>query len=116
MERILEIAKEHDLRIIEDSAQAIGATKLWGDIACYSFYPAKILGSYGDAGAIVTNNEDIYELIKKLRNHGGKPPEMLGYNSRLDNLQAAILNVKFKYLNDSIKRIKDRIWENRHTL
>lgn len=107
MESIMKLAKIYNLKVIEDSAQAIGATKLLGETACYSFYPAKILGAYGDAGAVVTNDENIYELIKKLRNHGGKPKsEMLGYNSRLDNLQAAILNVKFKYLDDVINRRK----------
>lgn len=105
MKTIKAIAKEWDLYIIEDSAQALGASKLVGDVACFSFYPAKVLGCYGDGGAIVTNKKKLADRIRLLRNHGGKPhPQFVGYNSRLDNLQAAILNVRLKTLPRLIKR------------
>lgn len=104
---------DHDLIIIEDAAQALGAriggikAGTSGLTGCFSFYPAKILGTYGDGGAVITNDEDIYNRIKALRNHGGKPnPLYVGYNSRLDNIQAAILNVKFKYLDKYIAQRK----------
>lgn len=112
MDQILEIAKEHNLKIIEDCAQAHG-TKYKdkkipiGEIGCFSFFPAKILGAYGDAGCVVTNNEELANKIKLLRNHGReKKYEHLieGFNHRLDSLQAAILNVKLKYLNEWIER------------
>jgi len=113
MEAIKKIAgKRH---IIEDSAQALGATNLTGDTACYSFYPAKVLGGYGDGGAIVTNDNLLADKLKLMRNHGGKPyPKFVGYNSRLDNLQATILNVRLKTIEGLITRRKDiaRIYFN----
>lgn len=94
--------------VIEDACQALGAVQHpQSDIQCWSFYPAKILGCYGDAGAITTDREDLYQEIHRLRNHynvkatgmaGDSQVKKFGYNSRLDNLQAAVLNVKFKYL------------------
>lgn len=111
--------------IIEDAAQALGAeftvydirrkTGSIGLVGCFSFYPAKILGAYGDAGAIVTNDENIYIEIKKFRHHYYVGKNMgvendfikYGHNSRLDNLQAAVLNVRFKYLNDYLVRRKE---------
>ena len=97
--------------IIEDAAQALGASRdekkagTWGMTGCFSFYPAKILGAYGDAGAVATNDEKLYSRLLNLRNHGGKPNAVEpGYNSRLDNLQAAILRVKLKYLPVVIQR------------
>ena len=76
MERICEIAKKHNLYVVEDAAQAHGAeykgkrVGIYGDVACYSFYPSKNLGAYGDGGAIVTNNEEIYKKAKLIRNYG----------------------------------------------
>ncbi|MBA7530924.1 dTDP-3-amino-3,4,6-trideoxy-alpha-D-glucose transaminase [subsurface metagenome] len=116
MNPILKIAKKYDLKIIEDAAQAHGAEYQGkkvgsiGDVACFSFYPGKNLGAYGDAGMITTNNEEIANKLKMLRNHGRLTAkyehQIEGYSSRLDNLQAAILRVKLKYLNkwNSIRR------------
>lgn len=108
MERISEIAKKHNLGVVEDAAQAIGAKhngKTVGELgsaATYSFFPTKNLGAYGDGGMIVTDNTDIAEKSRVIRVHGSKPKyyhHVLGYNSRLDELQAAVLNVKFPHLN-----------------
>lgn len=99
------IPDDPDWVVIEDACQALGNKKVGkGLIQCWSFYPAKILGSYGDAGAITTNDENIYNEIKELRNHYKKDYSKWGINSRMDNLQAAILNVKFKYLQDYLDR------------
>lgn len=109
MDPILKIAKKYDLKVIEDAAQAHGAEYKGekvgsiGDVACFSFYPGKNLGAYGDAGMITTNNKGIAEKIKLLRNHGRITKkyehDVEGYSSRLDNLQAAILRVKLRHLN-----------------
>ena len=116
MQVIMDIAKKHNLFVVEDSAQALGATQnskkagSFGDTSCFSFYPAKLLGAFGDAGVLCTNNEVIYEKVKLLRNHGQKTKTeivMPGFTSRLDNLQAAILNVKFKYVPGWIKRRRE---------
>lgn len=113
MNRIMEIANKHDLLVVEDSAQALGASynnRKAGSIGatgCFSFYPAKILGCFGDGGGLTTNDEKIIEKIRLLRDHGQKTKtEILcyGWNSRLDNIQAAVLNVKLDYLPDWIKR------------
>jgi dTDP-4-amino-4,6-dideoxygalactose transaminase len=107
MDRIMAIAKEHNLKVIEDAAQAHGAS--WngkrvgslGDVACFSFYPGKNLGAYGDGGAIVSNDEDLIKRAKMIANHGRLEKythEIEGVNSRLDGLQAAILRVKLPYL------------------
>ena len=109
MESILEIAQQHGLRVIEDAAQAHGAeyrgrrVGSWGDIACFSFYPGKNLGAYGDAGAIVTNDVKIADKVRLLRNHGRRDKyEHLveGYGERLDALQAAILRAKLPHLDE----------------
>lgn len=110
MESIMDLAKKYNLKIIEDAAQAHGAEYKGkkvgsiGDVGCFSFYPGKNLGAYGDAGMVVTNNEEIAKGIKLLRNHGriSKKYEhdVEGYSSRLDNLQAAILRVKLKCLDE----------------
>ena len=109
MQPILDIAKKHHLYVIEDAAQAHGAVyhgkKIGtiGDIATFSFYPGKNLGAYGDAGAIVTDNEDLAVLARKLANHGRIDKynhQIEGYNSRLDGIQAAILSVKLKYIEE----------------
>ena len=94
--------------VIEDACQALGAVKNPTTSAqCWSFYPAKILGAYGDAGALTTNDKDIYNEVKELRNHYKKDYSRWGINSRMDNIQAAILNVKFKYLPETLARRKE---------
>jgi dTDP-4-amino-4,6-dideoxygalactose transaminase len=107
MDSIMKIAKEHGLKVIEDSAQAIGAkigdkhVSTIGDAGCLSYFPTKNLGAFGDGGMVVTNDEKIYEAVKLLRAIGSKVTyhyEVIGFNSRLDALQAAILKVKLKYL------------------
>lgn len=107
MKRIQEIAQDHDLFLIEDAAQAHAAEwnghqpGFYGDIATFSFFPAKNLGCYGDGGAIVTNNDEIAEHTRLLLNHGRTEKYthyIEGYNYRLDALQAAILNTKLDYL------------------
>ncbi len=107
MDPIMAIAKEHNLAVIEDAAQAIGSTYKnkqagsIGDFGCFSFYPTKNLGAAGDGGMIVTNNADYTEKLLMLRMHGWKKkyfPEIIGYNSRLDSIQAAVLLVKLDYL------------------
>lgn len=104
---ILEIAKRYNLRVLEDGAQAHGASykgvKLGGhgDMVAWSFYPGKNLGALGDGGAITTNSEEIAEMIKTLRNYGSKVKyvnEIKGFNSRLDPIQAAVLRIKLKVL------------------
>ena len=115
MEPILEISKRNNLFLIEDCAQAHGAeyngTKVgnFGDLGCFSFYPGKNLGAYGDGGAIVTNNSEIATKSRMIANHGRVSKydhKFIGRNSRLDSLQAAILNVKLKHLDSWIKRRK----------
>ena len=116
MDTLLEIAKKHNLIIIEDAAQGLGAKFKGSGIGTFdkggtiSFYPAKNLGSFGDAGAFVTNDKAMYEKVKLLRDHGrdenGKFVSW-GFNSRLDNLQAAILNFKLTYYNDEINRRRE---------
>lgn len=116
MEPIIELANNHGLKIIEDCAQAHGAEYKGkrvgsiGDIAAFSFYPGKNLGAYGDGGAITTNNESLAEKCRKIANHGRLSKydhEFEGRNSRLDSIQAAILSVKLKYLEEwTNKRIK----------
>jgi len=112
MDKLMRIVKKHNLIVIEDAAQSLGAKykgKMAGSIGltgCFSFYPAKILGCFGDGGAITTNNLKIAENIRYLRDHGQKSKTNIvffGWNSRLDNLQAAVLNVKFKCLPRWIK-------------
>ena len=111
MDEILKIAKDNNLYLIEDCAQAHGATykdKLvgsFGDVSCFSFYPGKNLGALGDAGAIVTNNIDVANKIKALSNYGSNTKYnhiYKGINSRLDELQAGFLNIKLKYLDNMI--------------
>ncbi len=107
MERIMEIASRHNLAVIEDAAQSLGATfdgkkgGSFGLTGCFSFYPAKLLGAAGDAGMVVTNDKELDKKIRLLRDHGRETKDdfaCFGFNSRLDNLQAAILNVKLKVL------------------
>ena len=109
MAPIMAFAKAHKLPVIEDNAQAIGAsykgrpTGSIGDAACISFYPTKNLGAYGDAGMVVTNSPQIAERVRTLRNHGQTAKYLStepGWNSRLDEMQAAILRVKLRHLSD----------------
>lgn len=113
MERIKEIGERYGLYIIEDACQAIGAVYKGkksgsiGDTGCFSFFPTKNLGGYGDGGLVTTNDEKIKERLLLLRGHGSKKKyyhDMLGYNSRLDELQAAILRVKLRHLDGWISR------------
>jgi dTDP-4-amino-4,6-dideoxygalactose transaminase len=117
MDPILALAKKHNLRIMEDCAQAHGALYKGriigsiGDMACFSFYPGKNLGAYGDAGAIVTGDETLAKKARMFANHGriGKyDHEIEGVNSRLDGLQAAILEVKLKHL-DAWSEVRRKI-------
>lgn len=107
MDPILALARQHGLRVIEDCAQSHGAlykgrkTGTFGDAACFSFYPGKNLGAYGDAGAVVTNDDEVADRIRLLRNHGQRQKYIhlaVGACHRLDNLQAAVLNVKLPHL------------------
>jgi len=114
MESIGGIAQQHNLVVIEDAAQAIGAEYEFsngqvrragsmGDYGCFSFFPSKNLGAFGDGGMVTTNNENVYERLKSLRVHGAKPKyyhKIIGGNFRLDALQAAILKVKLRYLDE----------------
>jgi dTDP-4-amino-4,6-dideoxygalactose transaminase len=114
MESIMKIAQKYNLYVIEDNAQAIGAELTFsngevlksgtiGHIGCTSFFPSKNLGCYGDGGALITNNDELADKIQMIANHGQKKKyvhSVIGCNSRLDNIQAAVLNIKLKYLND----------------
>jgi dTDP-4-amino-4,6-dideoxygalactose transaminase len=109
MDKIMEIANEYGLKVIEDSAQSFGAVHknkkvaTIGDIGAISFFPSKNLGAYGDAGMVVTNDEVLAEKMRMISVHGSKKKyyhELIGINSRLDSLQAAILSVKLKYVED----------------
>ena len=120
MDRIMEIAERHKLYVIEDAAQAVGASYdgkeagSWGHFGCFSFYPAKVLGSYGEGGMIVTNDDEMASKLYLLRDHGEWPHYLpggtkgdiygWGYNSILDNISAAVLNVKMKYLSKNVLR------------
>ncbi|MBC8031980.1 MAG: DegT/DnrJ/EryC1/StrS family aminotransferase [Pyrinomonadaceae bacterium] len=109
MDRIMEVARRHNLIVIEDAAQAHGAkyrgrrAGSMGHLACFSFYPGKNLGAYGEAGAVVTSDERHATLIRQLRDHGQNEKyhhERLGYNYRMEAIQGAVLKVKLKYLDD----------------
>ena len=111
MDEILKICKKNKLFLLEDCAQSHGAkyknkkTGLFGDFGCFSFYPTKLLGGIGDGGAIVCNRADHYDYLKKFRNYGSVKKynnEILGENSRLDEIQALFLNIKLKYLDKII--------------
>jgi len=109
MEAVFELSETYRLKVIEDNAQAFGAeyfakkTGSFSDAACLSFFPTKNLGGYGDGGMVVTSHADIAEKVRMLRTHGWRKkyfPEELGYNSRLDALQAAILRVKLSHVDE----------------
>lgn len=124
MDPILELARSHSLKVIEDNAQAFGSTYRGrktgslGDIGCLSFFPTKNLGAYGDGGMVVTNDSALAERMRMLRTHGWKKKyysEEVGYNSRLDALQAAILQAKFSHVdswNEKRREIARRYSEN----
>jgi dTDP-4-amino-4,6-dideoxygalactose transaminase len=108
MDPLMALARRHHLKVIEDAAQAIGTeyrngvrVGAIGDIGCFSFFPSKNLGAFGDAGFCTTNDPDLAERMRVLRVHGGKPKyfhPLIGGNFRIDELQAAVLRVKLKYL------------------
>ncbi|QOW61691.1 DegT/DnrJ/EryC1/StrS family aminotransferase [Treponema pedis] len=117
MTACMDLAKKHKLKVLEDAAEAFGMKDLYdgelktagtiGDMGVYSFFPTKTLGGYGDGGMIVTDNEDYYLKAKSLRVHGAVKKyhhDYIGYNSRLDSLQAAVLNVKLKYIDKAIQK------------
>jgi len=111
MDKVMDLAQKYGLKVIEDAGDAINAEVQMGDktvkagtigdTGCFSFHPHKLLGAYGDGGMIVTNDDLLDKKLRILRDHGANPPYihlLLGYNSRLDALQAALLDVKIKYL------------------
>jgi dTDP-4-amino-4,6-dideoxygalactose transaminase len=109
MDPIMEIARKYNLKVIEDCAQAFGAkyrgqaVGTIGDVGCFSFFPSKNLGGYGDGGMVITRSDEIARQVKILRNHGSSMRyhhSQVGYNSRLDEIQAAILRVKLKHLDE----------------
>lgn len=109
MDKIISISKKHELKLVEDCAQSHGAkfkgkqTGTFGDFGCFSYYPTKNLGAIGDAGSITTDNIALFEKIKKLRNYGSSVKyvnEVIGYNSRLDEIQAGFLSIKLKKLDE----------------
>ncbi len=111
MAEILSIADKYNLKIIEDTAQSFGTIYnekflgTVGDVGCFSFFPTKTLGAYGDGGAIITDNKNIAERAKMLKNHGASKKyynEIIGYNSRLDSIQASFLNMKLEKINKLI--------------
>lgn len=113
MNVIMDIAKKHNLYVIEDCCQAIGAkfdgkmVGSFGDVGCFSFFPTKNLGAMGDGGLLTTNSESIKDRVIALRNHGGAIRyyhDEIGVNSRLDEIQAAILRIKFKHIDDWNKK------------
>ena len=125
MKEIMRIARKHKLWVVEDACQALGAKQTrkmagtFGNTGCFSFISPKTMGGAGDNGAIITNNKELYKILQLLRNHWNvtqgalhgrqpKAPKVLGwgYNSRMDNIQAAILNVKWKYYPAMLKRRK----------
>lgn len=117
MAPVLEFARQHGLYVVEDCAQSHGAryngrkTGTFGHIACFSFYPGKNLGAYGDGGAVLTDDDEIAERVRMLRNHGQQKKYehlIIGYCARLDNLQAAILNVKLPHLDNWNARRRSR--------
>ena len=110
MDKIMEIAKKHNIKVIEDAAQAIGArykdgraVGSIGDIGCFSFFPSKNLGCFGDGGVVTTNDEELFNKMKMLRMHGMEPKyyhKIIGGNFRLDALQAAVIRVKLPHLDN----------------
>jgi dTDP-4-amino-4,6-dideoxygalactose transaminase len=113
MEGIMHIAEKHNLAVVEDACQAIGADFIGrragsiGALGCFSFFPSKNLGGYGDSGMVTTNDPALADRVRLLRNHGHKPKyfnKIVGGNFRMDAIQAAVLNVKFKHLEQWTKK------------
>ncbi len=109
MDGLISIAKKHDLRVIEDCAQSFGAayrgkkTGVFGDCGCFSFFPSKNLGGCGDGGMVITDQAKLAERLQSLRNHGSRVRyfhDEVGFNSRLDEIQAAIIRIKFKHIDE----------------
>jgi len=116
IDAVAAIAKKHNLYLVEDCAQSIGAeykgkkTGGFGEMGCFSFYPGKNLGAYGEGGGITTNNESYYKHIQSLRNHGSTERyyhDELGYNYRMDGIQGAVLDLKLKYIDKWNNRRKE---------
>lgn len=126
MDKIVKICKRHKLRLIEDCAQSHGAayhgkmTGTFGDIGCFSFYPSKNMGAFGDGGAIITDNESIAAEMRMYRNYGSEKRyhnKVIGANSRLDEMQAGLLRVKLKHFEELTlehERIADRYFNEIH--
>jgi dTDP-4-amino-4,6-dideoxygalactose transaminase len=127
MDPLTELAKKHGLYVVEDACQAHGSKYKgtvvgnMGDIGCFSFYPTKNLGAYGDAGMITTNNEELSNKLRKMRNYGQSRKyyhDFVGVNSRLDEMQAAILRIKLHYLDEwnekrrNLARLYDSLLNN----
>lgn len=116
MDKIMKLAQKYHLRIVEDCAQSHGAeyrgkmTGTFGDVGCFSFYPTKNLGAFGDGGAIVTNNKEIEEKIRIYRNYGSEKKyhnKVVGMNSRLDEIQAGFLRVKLSHMDELIQERRE---------
>jgi dTDP-4-amino-4,6-dideoxygalactose transaminase len=124
MEKIKAVAEKHNLYLVEDCAQSHGAefngkmTGTWGDIGCFSFYPTKNIGAFGDSGAIVTDNLKLYEKVKMIRNYGSEikyENKIKGVNSRLDEIQASLLSVRLRHYPEALaerEKIAKRYLEN----
>lgn len=123
MQPIMKIARKHNLYVIEDAAQAHGATYQGqragsiGDAGCFSFYPGKNLGAYGEAGGVVTNNSEVAARIRMIRDHGQAKKyfhKLVGWNARMDGIQGAVLSVKLKYIDqwNELRRHHAREYDN----
>ena len=117
MTPIMQLARQHGLAVVEDCAQSFGSeyqgvkTGTLGDIGCFSFFPSKNLGAYGDGGLVTTNDAEVADQVRMLRTHGSKQKyhnEVVGYNSRLDEMQAAILRVKLPRVEDANRMRKEQ--------
>jgi dTDP-4-amino-4,6-dideoxygalactose transaminase len=113
MDTIMDVARSHGVLVVEDCAQSHGTkwrgrlTGTFGDVGCFSFFPTKNVGAFGDAGAIVTDDEEIAEKVRMFRNYGSKKKyynDVIGVNSRLDEMQAALLMVRLKYVDEILKK------------
>lgn len=124
MDGLMQIAKKNGLKVIEDCAQSFGAeyrgkkTGAFGDLGCFSFFPSKNLGGYGDGGMITTDDTKLAERLQSLRNHGSRIRyyhDEIGFNSRLDEIQAAIVRVKFSHIDEyNAKRRSNALLYNKH--
>ena len=124
MDGLMQIAKKRGLKVIEDCAQSFGAeaggrkTGAFGDLGCYSFFPSKNLGGYGDGGMVITDDPKLAERLESLRNHGSRVRyyhDEVGFNSRLDEIQAAIIRIKFRHIDEfNRKRRENALLYNKH--